>query len=260
MLAHVDIRRQPTSSRQMVRASCTSKHLALRATTSQVIVPPSNSNKIWQPFPLAHHTAKRQAMDPDPWADAAPSQGTPSQSEDASVTSPTKSTPTATGSSSGARPSRLTPRRLVAQPTRLEVVEDDPLGPLGGGGSGNGTSSDDLPLRESPPEPPQKEQLPIRTTMPQPAAARRGGPADPHRIDSDDDGFAGSSGPRQPPPVQAALPSPVRSSVQPSVSIEQAAKPNFHISVGDPHKVGDLTSSHIVYSVRTKVHSSASYV
>lgn len=40
---------------------------------------------------------------------------------------------------------------------------------------------------------------------------------------------------------------------QPSVSIEQAAKPTFDITVGDPHKVGDLTSSHIVYQVRTRV-------
>jgi sorting nexin-1/2 len=35
--------------------------------------------------------------------------------------------------------------------------------------------------------------------------------------------------------------------------VEQAAKPTFYITVGDPHKVGDLTSSHIVYQVRTKV-------
>jgi sorting nexin-1/2 len=37
------------------------------------------------------------------------------------------------------------------------------------------------------------------------------------------------------------------------VSVEQAAKPTFHIEVGDPVKIGDLTSSHIVYSVRTRV-------
>lgn len=43
-----------------------------------------------------------------------------------------------------------------------------------------------------------------------------------------------------------------RRQTQPSVSIEQAARPNFDITVGDPHKVGDLTSSHIVYQVRTK--------
>jgi sorting nexin-1/2 len=38
------------------------------------------------------------------------------------------------------------------------------------------------------------------------------------------------------------------------MSIEQAAKPTFQIYVGDPHKVGDLTSSHIVYQVSTKVN------
>ena len=44
-----------------------------------------------------------------------------------------------------------------------------------------------------------------------------------------------------------------RRQTQPSLSIEQAARPSFDITVGDPHKVGDLTSSHIVYQVRTKV-------
>lgn len=44
-----------------------------------------------------------------------------------------------------------------------------------------------------------------------------------------------------------------RRQTQPSVSIEQAARPSFEITVGDPHKVGDLTSSHTVYQVRTKV-------
>lgn len=36
--------------------------------------------------------------------------------------------------------------------------------------------------------------------------------------------------------------------------VEQAPQgPVFDISVGDPHKVGDLTSAHTVYQVRTKV-------
>lgn len=95
----------------------------------------------------------------------------------------------------------------------------------------------------------------MRTTMPpQQAQPRR--PADPHRIDDDDDDDdmnAGSRGPRVPPPVDAALPSSNQSGQRPSVSVEQAAKPTFYISVGDPVKIGDLTSSHIVYSVRTKV-------
>ena len=56
-----------------------------------------------------------------------------------------------------------------------------------------------------------------------------------------------------PPPVQRPEGATVRRETQPSVSIEQAARPTFDISVGDPHKVGDLTSSHIVYQVRTKV-------
>ena len=50
-----------------------------------------------------------------------------------------------------------------------------------------------------------------------------------------------------------------RRQTQPSVSIEQAARPSFDITVGDPHKVGDLTSSHIVYQVRTKVGQHCPY-
>lgn len=62
-----------------------------------------------------------------------------------------------------------------------------------------------------------------------------------------------AGGPRVPPPVQPSQGPAVRRETQPSVSVEQAAKPSFEITVGDPHKVGDLTSSHIVYLVRTKV-------
>ena len=67
-----------------------------------------------------------------------------------------------------------------------------------------------------------------------------------------------ATGPRIPPPVQPSQGAPLRRDTQPSVSIEQAAKPTFEISVGDPHKVGDLTSSHIVYLVKTKVIEAAS--
>ncbi|OTB02586.1 hypothetical protein M426DRAFT_322513 [Hypoxylon sp. CI-4A] len=141
-------------------------------------------------------------------------------------------------------------RRLVAQPTKLEAA-DDPLGPLGPLGASAAPGAD--AQADEPPVPPQKEQMVIRTTMP-PPAQKRAGPADPHRI-TDDDELDKPSGPRAPPPVQAAQPSPIRAGGQPSVSIEQAAKPSFYITVGDPHKVGDLTSSHIVYSVRTKTTS-----
>ncbi|KAK4189093.1 Vps5 C terminal like-domain-containing protein [Podospora australis] len=213
----------------------------------------------------------------DPWADSAGA----SQGDDNSTTTPagssnpTASTTTASNTkSSSARPSRITPRRLVAQPTKLQAVEDDPLGPLGAAAatppaasSSNNNDAGGGPLSSplgggTPPVPPSKE-LPIRTTMPQPQNKRTGGPPDPHRIDDDDDddehlfrGTGLASG-RQPPPVQGALPSPVRTTAQPSMSIEQAAKPTFQITVGDPHKVGDLTSSHIVYSVRTRTTSKA---
>ncbi|KAI0160038.1 Vps5-domain-containing protein [Hypoxylon sp. FL1284] len=142
------------------------------------------------------------------------------------------------------RGSRGPVRRLVAQPTKLEAA-DDPLGPLGAAPGADAQA-------DEPPVPPQKEQMVIRTTMP-PTTQRRAGPADPHRIDDDD--AERPIGMRAPPPVQAAQPSPVRATSQPSVSIEQAAKPSFYITVGDPIKVGDLTSSHIVYSVRTKTTS-----
>ncbi|OAA69181.1 Vps5-like protein [Akanthomyces lecanii RCEF 1005] len=188
-------------------------------------------------------------VEESPWADSnqAASQG------DAPPATGTSSNTAQTGSissPSAARPSRG-PRRLVAQPTRLEAVED-PLGPL------SASNDDDAGAAEArPPAPPQKEQLVMRTTMPpQQAQSRR--PADPHRIDDDDDDLdAGSRGPRMPPPVDAALPSSNQSGQRPSVSVEQASKPTFHISVGDPVKIGDLTSSHIVYSVRTKTTSRA---
>lgn len=82
----------------------------------------------------------------DPWADSAgasdPLGTSTQQSTDdnttaaASTVSTTSATTAGSGaapasSSSTSRPSRATPRRLVAQPTRLEAVEDDPLGPLG---------------------------------------------------------------------------------------------------------------------------------
>ncbi|KAK4249814.1 Vps5 C terminal like-domain-containing protein [Corynascus novoguineensis] len=237
----------------------------------------------------------------DPWADSAatsnPLGSSTQQSTDDSTTAAasTSSDAPSTGaaaittgatSSSSNRPSRLTPRRIVAQPTRLQAVEDDPLGPLGAASASSTPPASDAlrspPLGQeggTPPVPPLKENntLPLRTTMPPtPGSGMAGGGGrlrqhpDPHRIDVDDDDddgvvdgrrpgavVGGGGGGRQPPPVQAALPSPVRSTTHPSVSIEQAARPSFHITVGDPHKVGDLTSSHIVYSVRTKTTSKA---
>jgi len=197
-------------------------------------------------------------MDPleeAPWADTPQSSATTSQQEESHAASATSKSTAA--SSSGARPSRSTPRRLVAQPTRLQAVEDDPLGPLGPlGGTGGPLATD------SPPAPPLKEQLPLRTTLaPQQAAAPRRAPAGPHHVGDDDDdddddgGLDGTArGPRVPPPVPPAQISPVRTSSRPSVSVEQAAKPGFVITVGDPHTVADMPGrSHTEYMVHTKV-------
>ncbi|KAL5606847.1 hypothetical protein BROUX41_003224 [Berkeleyomyces rouxiae] len=191
-------------------------------------------------------------LEPSPWADVSSSPQQP-PSASGSGTAPPSNTARAPAGQSGPRSSG--PRRMVAQATKLQSVDDDPLGPLGplGGDSPVATVGSSA----AGPPPPQKEQLVVRTTLPpsQRPAARRG-PADPHHIDDDDisEGFAG---PRAPPPVAAAVASPVQPNSQPSVSIERAAKPSFHITVGDPHKVGDLTSSHIVYSVRTETTSKA---
>lgn len=73
--------------------------------------------------------------------------------------------------------------------------------------------------------------------------------------DHDDDEPPRSQAPRVPPPVQAPAGTTPSRQTQPSVSVEQAAKPTFSIYVGDPHKVGDLTSSHTEYSVTTKTTS-----
>lgn len=181
-------------------------------------------------------------MDPEesPWADSA---APPAQPTDEP---PSQASTTKSPSAGAARGPRIT-RRLVAQPTRLSAV-DDPLGPLG-----SAASSD----KEAPPAPPQKEVV-MRTTMQGAQAEGARGPRDPHDVEGEEEEVRGEGegeAGRAPPPVMEASPT-VRSGSLPSVSVEDAAKVSFHITVGDPHKVGDLTSSHIVYSVRTKVRSS----
>ncbi|KUI57968.1 Vacuolar protein sorting-associated protein vps5 [Cytospora mali] len=183
----------------------------------------------------------------------------------ATTTANTATASSGASAGAGARPSRLTPRRLVAQPTKLQAVEDDPLGPLGAAVAEPAAS---VGSEGEPPMPPLKEPstpaalsstLPVRTTMGQGQGQQRRVSSNPHQI-IDDDGEEerlGSSGGRAPPPVQVATPVQGRPTGPPSVSLEQAAKPMFNITVGDPHKVGDLTSSHIVYSVRTKTTSKA---
>lgn len=194
-----------------------------------------------------------------PWGDV-PSQA----SKPPSIIQPSQDSTTESSSqpSAQSQPSVKSPtsrgprkpiRRLQVQPTTIQ--SDDPLGPLGPLGDNNAVPASDSQA-DDPPVPPQKEQLPIRTTMP-PSARKAGpgsGPRDPHQVDGDDDDDR-PLGPRAPPPVEAAQPSQFKGTAQPSMSVERAAKPNFQITVGDPHKVGDLTSSHIVYSVRTRTTS-----
>ncbi|KAJ5136268.1 hypothetical protein N7448_004822 [Penicillium atrosanguineum] len=138
-------------------------------------------------------------------------------------------------------------RKNSAQATRLEAVDDtfDPLGPLG-----EVTTETSATPTDEAPAPPQKESLAGRS--PQPAStfsptSSGAGLADSVNLEEDGGSFRG------PPPVQphADVEGPKRQT-QPSMSVEQAAKPTFEISVGDPHKVGDLTSSHIVYQIRTR--------
>ncbi|TVY86145.1 Vacuolar protein sorting-associated protein [Lachnellula willkommii] len=170
---------------------------------------------------------------------------------DSSKSKPQSSEPTQSLKSPSGRQARA-PRRAVAHQVRLETV-DDPLGPLGEAPAA---------AAEEPPAPPQKEQQVLtHNVRQQPSATLQPPTSGRSLLDSvdlsDEVEPIGGIGARHPPPVQPNQSQQVRRETQPSVSIEQAAKPSFEITVGDPHKVGDLTSSHIVYLVRTKTTSKA---
>jgi sorting nexin-1/2 len=154
--------------------------------------------------------------------------------------------------------SRKTPaRKIGVQATRLEAVDGshDPLGPLGG----------DVPFPAGPvaseqaPTPPRKELAQNRSVRPASSASQasfgRGSLDSPEH--TSDNGLPVRQ--KGPPPVQPPAGGPIPRQTQPSMSIEQAAKPSFDITVGDPHKVGDITSSHIVYQVQTRVSARYSY-
>jgi len=179
-----------------------------------------------------------------------PSAESPSQSKSSQPPAPPPSSAPKSPAGRGSR----TPRRVGTHPTRLEAVDDSlgPLGPLGDPSFGASSQPNE------PPAPPQKEQsLPTRNGPHTPSTSQSS--MNKSMMDSvdlgDDDAEPPGARSRVPPPVQPPPSGPenIRRQAQPSVSIEQAAKPTFHITVGDPHKVGDLTSSHIVYQVRTKV-------
>lgn len=137
------------------------------------------------------------------------------------------------------------------QSTKLEAV-DDPLGPLGAATPPTGAET-------APPAPPQKEAAASRGSRPAAGASAASLRGMMDSVDLDDDGDNDaqlrSNAPRVPPPVQAPAGTLPSRQTHPSVSVEQAAKPSFSIYVGDPHKVGDLTSSHTEYSVTTKTTS-----
>ncbi len=158
-------------------------------------------------------------------------------------------TPSGPGKAPIARSSR-TPRRNATQTTQLEAVDDalGPLGPLG-------ANSSAAPEPGEPPELPLKERHVVPSSRPstvtiQPPKTKVRAVFDPTY---DEDENSTSSQPRRPPPVEPAVMDGPRRQTPSSLSVGQAAKPTFSISVGDPHKVGDLTSSHTNYQVRTKV-------
>ncbi|KAI9755586.1 MAG: hypothetical protein M4579_004234 [Chaenotheca gracillima] len=166
--------------------------------------------------------------------------------------SDSKASPAATAPSGDVRSptgrTPRTPRRVGAQSTRLESVDDamGPLGPLGD----NFEPPTPPTISEQPPAPPQKEQQPARS----PAAPSLPSQGRSVVTSSDVTQDVGSTvrGTRAVPPAPAQSSQAGKQQAQRSMSVEQAANPSFDILVGDPHKVGDLTSSHIVYQVRTK--------
>ena len=136
--------------------------------------------------------------------------------------------------------------KVVAKATTLEAVDDPtgPLGPLGENAS--------IPEPDQPPAPPSKEQsLPIRSARQSPHSPMNRSTIDSNDATEDDRSSIASR--QRHPQQQFPGAENTRKNLQPSVSIEQAARPTFDITVGDPHKVGDLTSVRIVYQVRTKV-------
>ncbi|KAJ4384294.1 Vacuolar protein sorting-associated protein vps5 [Didymella sp. IMI 355093] len=196
--------------------------------------------------------------DDSPWGDV-PSQSAqdpPKQDKDESSTlSPTPNNAASSGAPSASAaprsPASRGPRRRQygTQSTKLEAV-DDPLGPLGAATP---------PAAAEPPAPPHKENAASRNNRPatgtSTSSSLRGMMDSVDLNDDDGDERLRSQGPRVPPPVQAPAHAAPQRQAQPSVSVEQAAKPTFSIYVGDPHKVGDLTSSHTEYSVTTKTTS-----
>ncbi|KIX01504.1 uncharacterized protein Z518_09230 [Rhinocladiella mackenziei CBS 650.93] len=190
-------------------------------------------------------------MDIDsPWGDV-PSQSKSDIPQDSSTHSTNTSTSAKSSSSTAPRPSssrKIPARKVEVQPTKLEAVDDslDPLGPLGA----DPTPAASSISTDQAPTPPRKE-LSARVAR-QPSATSPGIPSSDY-----EDTALPIGRPKGPPSVPPQAGRLTSRPTQPSMSVEQAAKPTFDILVGDPHKVGDLTSSHIVYQVHTKTTSKA---
>lgn len=140
-----------------------------------------------------------------------------------SPATPTKSAKDESNTSSSMRRSGggRRPIRAAAIASKLETLDldHDPLGPLGGADVGN----------FSPPPLPDKEVPVVSRPVAAPDTAI----------------------------TQYAAAEPSKDPRAPSVPLEQAANPTFSIAVGDPTKIGDLTSAHTVYKVSTKTNSKA---
>ncbi|KAL7271241.1 Vacuolar protein sorting-associated protein vps5 [Rhizina undulata] len=150
---------------------------------------------------------------------------------------------TSSGSPSHEDKPPTTRRRPGRHVARVEVIENDlgPLGPLGD--AFNVSSEPSTPQLETPPEPPKKEARRAIISGGVVASASRislrGELLD--SVSLDDEEEEGQK---------------VESQAAPQMKIEPVGD-SFDITVGDPHKVGDLTSAHTVYQVRTKTSSKA---
>ncbi len=123
-------------------------------------------------------------------------------------------------------------------------LDAGPLGPLGANKE-DGAMITKMTLEPSPPRPPSKDAAPSVPSSPPMHTYMRASSMDGHRqvsVHEEDLSRA------------ASIPVQVRA---PSMPLEQAANPTFYITVGDPHRIGDITSAHTVYKVSTKTTSRA---
>lgn len=155
-----------------------------------------------------------------------------------------RSAPSSSSSARG-RSSR-NPKRFAVHSTHLSSA-DDPLGPLGE------STAPTAPLG-SPVLSPSARNLPASSQNPVAASSNASLKTLMGSINLEDEHQhqPAVSG-RPPPPVQPAAGQDASRPHEPSVNVVQASKPSFHITVGDPHKVGDITSAHTEYMVYTKV-------